>query len=84
MNLMTPCTVRPDGARAVILSGGMLGKASVRIAVEAAVAPVFRTEEIAIADSRLRGAWGNRLYRTVVGWPGLPATGELKFAITQV
>jgi hypothetical protein len=83
MSLMTPCTVRPAGARALILSGGMLGKASVRIAVEAAVAPVFRTEEIAIADSRLRGAWGNRLYRTLVGWSSLPATGELKFEITQ-
>jgi hypothetical protein len=83
MSLMTPCTVRPDGARAVILSGGMLGKASVRIAVEAAAAPAWSTEEIAITDSRLRGSWGNRLYRTVVGWPSLPATGELKFAITQ-
>jgi hypothetical protein len=84
MSLMTPSTVRSDGARAAILSGGMLGKASVRIAVEAAAAPVFRTEEIAIADSRLRGVWGNRLYRTLVGWPSLPATGELKFEITQV
>ena len=83
MNLMTPCTVRPDGARAVMLSGGMLGNASVRIAVEAAVAPAWSTEEIAIDDSRLRASWGNRLYRTVVGWPSLPATGELKFAITQ-
>ena len=43
-----------------------------------------RTEEIAIADSRLRGSLGNRLYRTVVGWPGVPAKGELKFEITQV
>jgi hypothetical protein len=62
----------------------MLGKASVRIAVEAAAAPVFRTEEIAISDSRLRGSWGTRLYRTVVGWPNVPVTGELKFEITQV
>jgi hypothetical protein len=83
MNLMTPCTVRPDGARAVMLSGGMLGEARVRIAVEAAAAPVWSTEEIAIDDSRLRGSWGNRLYRMVVGWGRLPATGELKFEITQ-
>jgi hypothetical protein len=83
MNLMTPCTVRPDGARAVMLSGGMLGKASVRLAVEAAAAPVWSTEEIVIDDSRLRASWGNRLYRTVVGWPDLPATGELRFQITQ-
>ena len=84
MSLMTPCAVRADGARALILSGGMLGKASVRIAVEAAAAPLFRTEEIAITDSRLRGSWGNRLYRAVVGWENVPATGELKFEITQV
>jgi Heparinase II/III-like protein len=84
MSLMTPCTVRADGARAVVLSGGMLGKASVRVAVTAAAAPEFRTEEIAIDDSRLRGSWGNRLYRTVVGWSGLPVTGELRFEITQV
>jgi hypothetical protein len=51
--------------------------------VEAAAAPVWTTEEIAIDDSRLRGSWGNRLYRMVVGWPRLPATGELKFEITQ-
>jgi hypothetical protein len=84
MNLMTPCTVRVDGARAAILSGGMLGKASVRIAVEAAAAPVIRTEEIAINDTRLRASWGNRLYRTVVAWDSVPATGELQFKITQV
>jgi hypothetical protein len=84
MNLMTPCTVLADGERAVILSGGMLGNARVRIAVDAAAAPVFRMEEIAITDSRLRGSWGNRLCRTVVAWAGLPAAGELKFEITQV
>jgi hypothetical protein len=84
MNLMTPCTVRADGARAAILSGGMLGKASVRIAVEAAAAPVIRTEEIAISDTRLRASWGNRLYRIVVAWDSAPATSELQFKITQV
>jgi hypothetical protein len=82
MNLMTPCTVRPDGASAVILSGGMLSRDSVRIAVNAAATPDIRTEEIAINDSRLRGSWGNRLYRMVIGWPSLPSTGELKFEIT--
>jgi hypothetical protein len=68
----------------VVLSGGMLGKANVRIAVEALAAAEFRTEEIMINDARLRGSWGNRLYRTVVGWPSLPSTGELKFAITSI
>jgi hypothetical protein len=82
MNLMTPCTVRPDGARAVILSGGMPGTANARIAVDAVATPEFRTEEIPITDSRLRGSWGNRLYRVVIGWPRVAATGELKSEIT--
>jgi hypothetical protein len=60
----------------------VLGKAGVRIAVSAAATPDIRTEEIAINDSRLRGSWGNRLYRMVIGWPSLPSTGELKFEIT--
>jgi len=84
MNLMTPCRVLPEGPHAVILSGGMLSKASVRIAVQAAAPPVFRIEEIAINDSRLRGSWGDRLYRLAVAWSSLPAAGELKFEITQL
>ena len=84
MNLMTPCGVRPEGAHAVVLSGGLLGTASVRIAVHSPAPPAFRTEEIAITDSRLRGSWGDRLYRTVVAWPSLPAAGELQFEITQL
>ena len=66
----------------MVLSGGMLGKGNVRIAVEAPATPDFRTEEIVIDDARLRASWGNRLYRTVIGWPSLPSTGELKFEIT--
>jgi hypothetical protein len=62
----------------------MLSKASVRIAVQAAAPPVFRIEEIAINDSRLRGSWGDRLYRLAVAWSSLPAAGELKFEITQL
>jgi hypothetical protein len=81
MNLMTPCTVRPDGG-AVILSGGMLRRDSVRITVSAPAPPDIRTEEIAISDGRLRGSWGTRLYRVVVGWPRVASTGELKFEIT--
>jgi len=68
----------------VVLSGGMLGKANVRIAVESPAKPDFRTEEIVINDTRLRGSWGNRLSRTVVGWTSLPSTGELKFEITSI
>ena len=84
MNLMTPCGVRPEGAHAVVLSGGLLGTATVRIVVHSPAPPAFRTEEIAITDSRLRGSWGDRLYRTVVAWPSLPAAGELHFEITQL
>ena len=84
MSLMTPCVVKQDGARGLVLSGGMLGKASVRIAVEAAAAPVFKIEEIAITDSRLRGSWGNRLCRVVVEWGSAAAKGQMMFGIMQV
>jgi hypothetical protein len=84
MNLMTPGTVRAEGERAVVLSGGMLGNARVRIAVEAPAVPEFRMEEIAISDSRLRSSWGSRLCRTVVAWPTIAPAGELKFEITRV
>jgi hypothetical protein len=84
MSLMTPCTVRQDGANAVVLSGGLLtGARGVRIAIGGTGAPAIRTEEIAITDSRLRSSWGNRLYRTVLTWTGAPANGELKMEITQ-
>jgi len=78
MSLMTPCTVRSDEAHAVILTGD---KVSVRIAWNEGA--TFRTEEIPIADSRLRSSWGPRLSRIVVAWTNLPAGGELKFDITK-
>ena len=83
LSLMTQCGVRPDGSNALILSGGMLGGAAVRIAIAGPGAPVIRSEEIAIPDTRLRAVWGAMLHRTVLSWPGVPATGELKFTITR-
>ena len=75
MSLMTPRAVHPDGARALALSGG------VRINVEGPGDPQFRIEEVATTDARLRPIWGDKVYRALVVWPALPATGELKFTI---
>lgn len=84
MSLMTPCSVRQDGANAIVLSGGFLGgKGGVRIAIAAATSPAIRTEEIPITDSRLHSSWGNRLYRTVLSWANVSAAGEVKMEMTQ-
>lgn len=56
--------------------------AGARIAVEAAGIPEFRIEEIATTDPRLHSVWGDRIYRVLVAWPTLPASGELTFTVT--
>jgi hypothetical protein len=78
MSLMTPCTVKPDGAHAVIFSGG---KTQVRVAWNEGA--TFRIEEIPITDTRLRSSWGTRLARIVVTYTNLPASGEMTFEITR-
>ena len=75
MSLMTPDPARPDGARALSLSAGA------RIVIEAPADPGLRVETIPTPDPRLHGVWGDRIYRALIEWPSLPATGELKFSI---
>jgi hypothetical protein len=79
MSLMTPCTVRQDGASAVLLTDQ---KNRVRLAIRAAAPPEIRTEEIAITDARLRSSWGTRLYRTILAWSGVPRSGDIKLELT--
>ena len=76
MSLMTPKQARADGARALVLNAGA------RIAIEAPGDPALRVEEIPTTDPRLHGVWGDRIYRALVQWPSLPASGELKFVIS--
>jgi hypothetical protein len=79
MNLMSASPVRRDGKEAIVISA----KTAVRIAIIAAAPAEIRTEEIPITDTRLQSSWGNKLYRTVLTWTGLPASGEIKLELTQ-
>ena len=83
MSFMTPCVAKQDGERGLLLTGGMLGKTSVRLAVESAAAPTVKIEEIPLTDPRLKSSWGTRLCRVLLTWDAAPAKGEWKFAITQ-
>jgi len=75
MNLMT--------VRAPRQEGGALQVGGARIVVTGPGAPAIRVDEIAIADARLRPVWGDRLYRVVLTWSGLPRTGDLRLRIME-
>ncbi len=79
MNLMSASPVRREGKDAIVISA----KTAVRVAVTAAAPAEIRTEEMPVTDNRLKGSWGNQLYRTVLTWIGLPASGEINFKLTQ-
>ena len=83
LNLMTPCVVSADGASGLMLSGGLLGAARVRLVVHAPVAPRFRIEEIPIEDARLKPVWGAMLRRIVAVWEDAGASGELRLEIVK-
>jgi hypothetical protein len=75
MSLMTAAETRATGPRTLSIGG------RVRLEVEGPGDPQFRVEEVATTDSRLRGVWGPKVYRTLVSWSNLPASGELKFGL---
>ncbi len=61
--LMTPCKVDTTTAGALVLA--MPSGKAVRVRYDAAVLQP-KVEEIKIEDSRLRGTWGDRLYRILL------------------
>lgn len=67
LSLLTPCPVTVDGARLILgertLSGGRLA-GSATIELPAGLTPAVETIEL--QDARLRGAWGERLYRVLL------------------
>ncbi len=67
LSLLTPCPVTVDGARLILgertLSGGRLA-GSATIELPAGLTPAVETIEL--QDARLRGAWGERLYRILL------------------
>jgi hypothetical protein len=73
LTLMTPWRMREAGAGEIALKPE--GGPEVRIAFDA---KVFRAtqEEIPITDGRLRGAWGERLYRILLHAQSPGASGD--------
>ncbi len=76
LTLMTPCQVTQEGAGRLSLQG----RAKV-LYDTAAFAPVV--EEIKLEDSRLRGSWGERLYRILLKAQNPPAAGSWTTRIVQ-
>ena len=75
LTLMTPCQVKRTGS-------GELAAGPVRVlfdgtALKAAV------EEIPLEDSRLRGSWGERMYRVLLEAENPPVRGEWRVRIAQ-
>jgi hypothetical protein len=74
--LMTPCRPRETASGRVALEG------TVEVVFDGgALKPVV--EEIKITDGRLRGAWGERLYRLLLTADRAPAEGEYVVRIRQ-
>jgi hypothetical protein len=76
LTLMTPCKV--DTATAGELVFGKL----VRVKYDGALKP--SVEEIQIEDGRLRGTWGDRLYRVLLRADRPPARAKWTLRFTQV
>jgi hypothetical protein len=74
LSLMTPRAVRSEA------SGLILDDVSIGIGSPAA--PQIRVEEVSTADGRLLPVWGPRIYRVLMTWSGLPATGEFRLVMT--
>ncbi len=69
LTLMTPCKVTQDGAGRLSLAG------RVKVLYDAAAfTPVV--EEVKLEDSRLRGSWGDRLYRILLKAGNPPLSGS--------
>ena len=75
LTFMTPCRVTIEGPGKLSLAD------TVQVAYDGAVFTP-RVEEIAIEDSRLRGVWGDRLYRILLRAENPPRQGKSVVRIT--
>jgi len=75
LTLMTPCKVTLEGAGKLSLEN------RVKVLYAAAFTPVV--EEIKLEDSRLRGSWGDRLYRILLKAENPAPTGIWTTRIVQ-
>jgi hypothetical protein len=74
LTLMTPCKVTQE-------SGYLSLENKVRVAYDAALTPVI--EEIKLEDARLKGVWGDRVYRILLRAQNPPRSGKWQLQITQ-
>lgn len=74
LTLMTPCRVTQE-------PGALSLEGKVRVAYDAALSP--SVEEIKLDDQRLRGVWGDRVYRILLRTASPGKTGKWSLKITQ-
>jgi hypothetical protein len=82
LSLMTACNVAHPRGGELLLSGGPLSPASVRLQVDASL--LAAVEEISADDPRLRSVWGGPLRRILLKAENLPAHGEWTMRIQQL
>jgi hypothetical protein len=75
LTLMTPHAVR-------VVKPGEVSFGRVTVLHDAAALSAT-VDEIKIADSRLRGAWGERMYRVLLVAENPPASGEFKVRVVE-
>jgi hypothetical protein len=75
MSLMTPRQARTDRGR-IDLDG-------VNVTIDGPATPRVEVQEVDTTDARLRPIWGPRIFRVLVGWIDLPASGELLWRIER-
>ena len=81
LTLMTPCTVAQGASGELMFTGPGL-RSPVTIQYDASILTP-KTEEIAIEDSRLRSAWGERLFRVLLVSSKPPRKAEWRLRVSQ-
>lgn len=82
LSLMTACQVTQPGPGQLLLEGGPLSPAGVRLMFDPNLAVAI--EEIAADDPELRSVWGGPLRRILLKAENLPARSEQALRILQV
>ena len=78
---MTPCRVAPGAAGELLLESPEGGRRTVVLFDPQVFAP--KTEEIKLEDGRLRGAWGERVFRILLSAENPPRQGAWTVRIAQ-
>ncbi len=79
---MTPCEAKPVGPGEIVFAGRTFQSGNVRLAYDARLL-VPKIEEIPLKDARLRGVWGERLFRILLQVRHPAAERDWRFRIVQ-